>query len=255
MPVLFNIGPFNVYSFGFFLALSFVLSTFIIHKYAKDEFKEDEYMDSYFYMSIVMIVCARIFYIILNFNKFGSNFIRYFLVRETPGLSLLGGLAGGFIFLLWFARKKKHDLFHLLDIFSIALSFSLVLVKIGEQLGGAGFGKETNWFLAVNIIGQTGRRHPVEFYEALVFLILAVVLCILYKSVYRKKAPNGILLGIFALTFSLQSYLLEFLKISTLYLYGLSLRQVFSLLVFAGSAIFFYRKFRHFNFFPKENNK
>lgn len=141
LPVLFTIGPFKVYTFGFFLALSFILSTFIVWRYAKEELKEEEYLDAFLYTSIATLLSSRLVYILFNFDQFGTNLLRYIVVRETPGLSLLGGLLGGFAFLFWYAKKLRFDFTCLLDLFSLAGSFALVFTKIGEQLAGSGLAK------------------------------------------------------------------------------------------------------------------
>src|SRR3972149_2076530 len=112
LPILFTIGPFKVYAFGFFLSLSFILSTFIIWKYAKEDLKESEYLDAFLYTSVIALITARIIYILFHFEEFGINILRYIVVRETPGLSLTGGLVGGFLFLWWYAKSQKFDFLH-----------------------------------------------------------------------------------------------------------------------------------------------
>lgn len=230
LPILFTIGPFNVYSFGFFLSLAFIISTFLVWKYASDDLKEEEYLDAYLYTNIVILVIARISFIITNFENFGGNILKYIVVRETPGLSLISGLAGGIVFLYFYARNKKYDFWHLGDIFAIALSFSLFLSKIGEQLGGAGFGKATDLFWGVRIAGITGKHHPTEFYEALLFLILALILTLVYRATIKKKI-NGFVLCLFSLYVSLVIFLIEFLKDYQVYLYRLSKRQIGALIL------------------------
>src|SRR3989338_8657805 len=107
-PVLYSVGNFNVYSFSFFMALSFIISTFIIFKLGRDDLMEEEYLDLYLYTSIIALVSGRMTYIALNFDSFRLNILKYILVRETPGISLLGGLIGAFIFFWWYS--KKHSL-------------------------------------------------------------------------------------------------------------------------------------------------
>lgn len=231
-PVLFTIGSFNVYAFGFFLFLALVLSTFILYQLSKLEFKEEEYFDAYLYTSIAAVIAARIGFIIMHINAFGINILRYILVRETPGLSILAGSVGGFLFLLWYARHRKLPLGHLLDIFSVVSSCALFLTKIAQQLAGGGFGKETNFFLGVNIVGRTGRYHPVEFYEASVYLALFIMLYILYKIVAREKWPVGLVSCVYGIGVALTVFLLEFFKIYTVYLYGLSFRQLIAIVGF-----------------------
>ncbi|MCL4338180.1 prolipoprotein diacylglyceryl transferase [Patescibacteria group bacterium] len=226
LPVLFTIGPFNVYAFGFFLAFSFLLSTFIIWREAKEEFKEEEYLDAFLLTGIAGLVSARILYIFMHPGDFGLNILRYIVVRETPGLSLVGGLVGGFLFLFWYCRQKKYNFGHISDLFSLAASFSLVFTKIGEQLGGAGFGKATNFILGVRIIGQSGRHHPVELYEALLILVLSIVLYYIYNRINRKKWPEGIVFLFFTIFIPVIIFLLEFLKDHPLYLYIFSAKQL-----------------------------
>lgn len=228
-PVLFTIGNFNVYSFGIFLSLSFLLSTFLVWKFAREEIKEEIYLDAYLYTCIFTLISARMVYIIRNFDQFGTLILKYILVRETPGLSLLGGLFGGFFFLWWYCAKNKLKFIHLLDLFSVALSFSLVLIKIGQQFGGAAFGKETNFFLKIRIIGLPNYHHPVELYEAFLFLLLFLVLYLFYYKRHKVKLPDGFIFCLFALFLGFIIFALEFLKVYQVYLYGLSFRQFLAL--------------------------
>lgn len=227
-PILFTIGPFNVYAFGFFLSLAFLFSTFIVWKYAHEDLKEEEYLDAYLYTSLVALISGRAVYIILHFDEFGLNILKYIVVRETPGLSLEAGLLGSILFLFWYSKKKKEDFWKILDLFSLAGSFALVLAKIGEQLGGASFGRETNFFLGVQVAGSSGRQHPVEFYEAALLILVTYILYQVYKKVIRDKWPQGLVACIFGFSASLIIFLLEFLKARPVYLYGLSLKQIVS---------------------------
>lgn len=228
-PVLFTIGAFNVYAFGFFLFLAFLISTFILYQLAKDELKEEEYFDAFLYTSIVGVICARFGFIIMHFNTFGFNILRFILVRETPGLSILTGIVGSVAFLYWYTRAHKLPFLHLLDIFSVCSAFALSLAKVGQQLGGAGFGAETKFILSVKIAGKSGLYHPVELYEAALFFLLFILLHFVYKKGLKEKWPTGFVSCLYAFFVILLIFLLEFLKAHTVYLYGLSFRQLLAL--------------------------
>lgn len=230
-PVLFSIGPYKVYTFGFLLCLSFVISTFVVWRYAKEELKEEEYLDTFLYTGIVSLICARLVYIIFNFDQFGLNLLRYIVVRETPGLSLLGGLTGGVFFLWYYSKIKKLQFFQLLDLFSLATVIFLIFAKIGQELSGAGFGKQTTSILAVRIIGLTGKRHPAELYEAVFYFLLSLVLFFVYKKILRERWPTGLVFYLFSALSLFIVFLVEFLKDYGVYLYGLSLRQVAALIM------------------------
>lgn len=231
-PILFTIGSFNVYAFGFFLSLAFLFSTFIVWKNAKEVLLEEEYLDAFLYTNIAALVSARLIYIVLNANDFGLNILKYIVVREAPGLSLMGGLYGGIVFLFWYAKKKGESFWKLADLFSLSGCFALFLAKIGEQLGGGGFGRETAFFLGVKLAGLPGRRHPVELYEALLFLILTIILYLVYRKVKRNVWPAGLVSCLFGASLAIIIFTLEFLKESRLYLYGLSIRQMAAIMMF-----------------------
>jgi phosphatidylglycerol:prolipoprotein diacylglycerol transferase len=252
-PVLFTIGPYNVYTFGIFLVISFIFTTFIIWKLSKEKFKEEIYLDGYLLTCLVSVVSARFIYILLHIDQFDLNILRYVLVRETPGLSLLGGLFGGFVFFFWYCYRKHLNFLEMLDIYSIATCLGLIFVKIGEQLGGAGFGRETTFLLGVKVIGLTGRRHPTELYEAFWYLILFIILSICFRLYSRKILPVGFVSFIFGIGIVLAVFLLEFLKVYPVYLYGLSLRQMASLILFIAIMVPFGLKLRSFMISKKGN--
>ncbi len=236
-PNLFTIGSFNVYAFGFFLALAFLFSTFIVWKNAKEVLMEEEYLDTFLFTCVFALISARITYILLNFSDFGLNILKYIVVIEAPGLSLLGGILGGFIALFWYAKRKKLEFWQLLDLFSLSGSFALIIAKIGEQLAGAGFGRETNFFLGVKIAGLTGRHHPVELYEAILFSILTLILFLVFQKVKRKIWPAGMVSYIFGVNLAIIIFLLEFLKVYPVYLYGLSFRQIAAIVLLISTVI------------------
>ena len=243
-PILFSIGPYNAYTFGFFLGLAFLFSTFIIYLYAKEEFKEESYLDTYLYTGIIALFFSRLTYILTHPNEFGLNFLKYVVVRDTPGISLIGGGLGALAFLFLYCRKKKLDFIGLADIFSIAISSALFLAKIGEQLGGAAYGKNTLSAIGVRIIGLSGRYHPVELYESTLFLLLTIILIWLKSHITRKKWGKGLLFYIFIECSALIYFIVEFFKVSRVYLYGLSIRQLFAILIILSMVFPIIRKVR-----------
>jgi phosphatidylglycerol---prolipoprotein diacylglyceryl transferase len=228
-PVLMTIGTYNVYAYGFFLACSFILSTFIVWRWGREDLKEEEYLDAFFIVSFISLLTARITYMVFHFDEFGFNILRYIVVRETPGLSLIGGSIAGVVALIVISRRMKLSFLRLTDIYAMALGIALTLAKIGQFLSGAGMGRETTSSIGIRIIGKPSRYHPVELYEAGVILLLTVCIFILMKIFGRKKGVQGIVALVFGLGISLTVFILEFFKEHLVYLSNLSLRQVVSL--------------------------
>jgi len=228
-PILFTIGPFNVFAFGFFLALSFLFSTYIIWKYGKDELSEDLFLDGFLYTAVGMLFSARAVYIATHFNQFGTNILKYLVMREYPGLSLFGGLAGGVLVLWFFLRGRKVSFLHITDIFALAFTFSLAFAKLGEFLGGAGFGVKTTLPWGVRIIGLPGKYHPVELYEMLSFLGIFIFLSFVYRKIRKDKSKEGFTSLLFLLFLSLETLFFELFKEKSLFWSSLSFKQIFTL--------------------------
>ncbi|MBI4066948.1 prolipoprotein diacylglyceryl transferase [Candidatus Gottesmanbacteria bacterium] len=235
-PILADIGPFHVFSYGLFLSLSFLISSFVIWKYGREELIEEELMDTYVYTSLVALLFSRVFYILFHFNEFGGNILKYIIVRENPGLSIIGGLLGGVAFLFYYTKRRKINTYKVADIFALTASLGLSLVSVGEFLGGATFGRETNLPWGVQVAGVLGKRHPTELYGFILFLILFMVLRFLYKKRFYKK--EGYLSLVFLVGYSLIVFLLEIFKVGSVYLYDrISLNQVFAIGILIISSI------------------
>lgn len=224
-PILFTVGPFHVFAFGFFLSLAFLFSTFIVWKYGKEELKEEELLDAFIYTSLASLLSARVFYIIFHFTEFGYNILKYVVFREAPGLSFVGGVIGGSFFLYYWAKKKKMNFAKTADIFSLAACLALSLGSLGEFLGGSTNGVETHNFWGVRIAGLSGVRHPVELYQSFILFVLFILLSFIYNKHLQKKT-DGLLALLFIFISSVIISVLEFLKTGPLYLYNrLSLNQ------------------------------
>jgi len=231
-PILFMIGPFHVFAFGFFLMMAFLLSSFLVYKYGREELQEEALMDTFVYTVLFSLFGGRIFYILFHFEEFGANILKYLIVRDSPGLSLFGALGGGAVFLYFYTRRKKISFFKTTDIFSVVASFGLSLVSLGMLLGGASYGLKTSLPWGVRVAGLAGKRHPAEAYFAVIFFILFLLLHRLYRGRLRKSTP-GTLSILFLGSFSFSIFLLEFTRERSLYLYNLlSLNQLFSLIIF-----------------------
>lgn len=228
-PVLFTIGSYNVYTFGVFLALAFIISTIIVWWFGREDLKEEQYLDAYVASSLIGLIGARVTYIFTHNTEFGLNILRFILVRETPGLSLIGGFITGCLFLYFYCRNYKLSISRLSDIFAVALSLALIFVKVGQLLGGAAMGRITESILAVRVVGLVGRRHPVEFYEALLYLVQFIILVIILRKSIRRKWPQFTVALLFVIFTAVNVFVLEFFKEYIIYLYGLSLKQLLTI--------------------------
>lgn len=231
-PILFSIGPISVSSFGFFAALAFLLATFLVWKFAAEEIlfskaliKEEYLFDGVFIFTLTSFFGGRAIFVLSHFDKFGFNFLSWFLVRRASGISFLGGFLVGALALFFFCLKKKISFYGLADLFSLAGTTSLSLGFIGAFLDGLFVGAKTSLPWGVLSVGFEGRRHPVSLLASIFFLILFFIL----KKVRifaLKERKEGIVTFSFLTLSSFFLFLLEFLKEDRIYFRWLKFDQI-----------------------------
>ena len=108
-PILFTIGPFIIYSYGFFLALAYLAASFIFWREGKKRgFKEEKLIDFSVLALLAAIVGGRAFYVLLNWGFFSHNLGKVFAIWEG-GFSYYGGLVCIFFVGAYLVRRWRWD--------------------------------------------------------------------------------------------------------------------------------------------------
>jgi hypothetical protein len=114
------------------LLFCFFIFLFVLYYLAKDDFviiRRDISLDRIFNVAfltgIVSLFFARLFFVLLNPSKELFNPLVFLAFPYVPGLSILGGIAGGAIFTYLYARYRKMPAGKILDLFT--MSFISVL--------------------------------------------------------------------------------------------------------------------------------
>ena len=135
----------NVVNLMHFLVLVILLCFFIflfsIYLLTRDDFvliRKDITVESAFNIAFITLVfsvlSSRILYIILNPSSDFLNPLVFLLFPYFPGLSLLGGVVGAVLFLLFLCKHKKFPTGRLIDFFSISFLSALPIGTIGYFL-------------------------------------------------------------------------------------------------------------------------
>jgi len=155
---------------------------------------------------------SRLVYVVINFDKFGFNLLKFILVNGYPGLSLLGYVGGGLLSLLIYFSAKKIKFMEVADYFIGPLFLTLAIGKLGSFLAGIEVGTKTKFILAVRYVGYDGLRHLTPFYEGLLFLGCFFLAKKLLLDLRRGKLDKGFLIIFFFWSFSLVSFGFDLLK-------------------------------------------
>ena len=240
-PVLAKLGPLEIRYYGLMYVLGFLFIYLMLRYLSREkrlELSKDEITDLMSYLIIGVIVFARLFYVLFyNFSYYLSEPFKIIAVWEG-GLSFHGGLIGAVIVGLWYCREKKLEFYDLADFFVIPLGIALFLGRIGNFINGELYGRITTLPWGVKFNGVEGYRHPSQLYEAGKNLILFFT----QWTLHERQLPKGFRFWLFVVMYSSMRFVIEFFRepdIQIGFVYGLTLGQWISLVMFVIGLIFF----------------
>jgi prolipoprotein diacylglyceryltransferase len=260
-PTLLTLGPIVIRSLNVLLAIALVVGMFTFWRKGKEEhYDEMDLFDGLFLGQLLGIVCARITFIILHFDRFGLDPIAWVDIFSNPGFTLVAFFIVSGFYLYRFALKKKWDAFEILDFWVLAVAVSQVFVWLGYFLEGIFFGTPTQLPWGMIFPGVFEKHHPIQVYQLLFYLLLAWYLGWVeyrYRTFewYRKgknTAQTGFLLSIFLITNGLVHLLFSFITVPSLVVYGVPVDVVLAGLIFVGVlAMLYIRSGRQFFSFKR----
>ena len=211
----------------FVLIICFFIFLFSLYFLANDDMviiRKDMPMEKIFNTAFLTVLVAllfsRVFYVIFNPQNIFLNPLGFLLFPYFPGLSLLGGLLGGMLFLSLYSNNQRLPLGKTFDFF--ALSF-LSTLPVG--------------FLGVFIL--SGKSYFLKFIFAFITYSITyfVFAKILLPLSFSGKIKNGSLSIIFVVCFSVISFFL--LMLSGFKNFNIfSLENLTLLILFISSSVF-----------------
>ena len=110
-----NIGNFSIAYYGIVIASAMMIGLLIAQKRAKETGQDpDRYVDLFIYMMIFGIVGARIYYVAFTFDSYKDRLLDVFNLRQG-GLAIYGGIIGGLLTILVFAKIRHMHVGTMLD--------------------------------------------------------------------------------------------------------------------------------------------
>ena len=223
-----NMGFDTVNIIGYFL---------VINRCKKKNINTTQISDMCFYLIIVCILGARIYYCLFNLNYYSKNILDIFKIWEG-GLAIHGGVIAGIIFIYFYTKKKKLSLLDILDIFAPALVLGQAIGRWGNFFNGEAFGPETTLttlkslnipqFIIDGMYIDHLYHHPTFFYESLGCLIIFIIIIILRNL---KTIKPGQIAAIYFILYGIIRFFIESLRQDSLMLFNLKVAQLVSIIM------------------------
>jgi phosphatidylglycerol:prolipoprotein diacylglycerol transferase len=212
-PILFQIGGFTAYSYGFCVAVAAALAFFVsVRRAPARGLSPGTAADLLFLVFIAGIIGARLFYVVQHFDDFRGNWLSVFSLTQG-GLVWYGGFILASLAGILHARRRYLSVRTWADFFMPVLALAHGIGRVGCYLNGCCFGKD---------------GHPAQLYEAAGLWALAAFLFWLAP----RNRVRGRLVAWYLVLYGALRFGVEFLRGDQTPLNGLTLPQWISLVFF-----------------------
>jgi len=200
-PILAQIGPIPIHTYGFLIATGFILAVQVMQRLAiRSGIDPEKMQDLIFGGLLIGFLGARTVFIITRFSYFMENPIDIFKVWEG-GLVFYGGPIATTPFIYWFAKKHGFAFWKTLDIIGPGITLAHAFGRLGCLAAGCCYGRPTggSWGVVLNseLVDPSMRGihlHPTQLYESSALFVLFGVLFLLFK---RKRFDGQVALTYF----------------------------------------------------------
>jgi len=240
-----QIGPLPVHLYGLMVALAVLASWYAAFRIAgRFGISRKELDQSLLWLLIPGFIGARIYFVAFQWDYFAAH-PGQIAAFWSGGMAIYGGLLGGALGLLVFARRKGLSFWNFLDLTAVVVPLAQAIGRWGNYFNQEAFGVPTNlpWgiFIAPRFrpaeYADFQFFHPAFLYESLWNLLVFAVLLKLSKKGY----PAGRMAAYYILLYAPARFLIEGLRVDSLYLGSLRVSQLVSLIGIAAALGIIYR--------------
>ena len=238
-PTLLQIGSVKIVTFPVVLFFALIFGIFLFWREVRREyFDEIEIFDLSLVLILGMVLGGKIFEFSLSVVRFGLVFAFFRFWNEFGSFSFWGAIIGVAVAAWLFSRSRDWHFFAILDFGAIAASGALILVWLGNLLGGSAYGVMTNSAWGISSPYLLGRRQPTQVLGIAIFLLIFLIL----KRFTKRVHFEGFYISWFLILSSVSLFFLEFLRGDSVYLSTVRVNQIFSVGFFIFGVLTFYNR-------------
>jgi phosphatidylglycerol:prolipoprotein diacylglycerol transferase len=215
-PILFQIGRFTLYAYGFFIVLGFAIATFLAFlkiKGSNIKISFENVADLFFYTVLSALIGSRSLFVMINFDPYRQNPIQIFKIWEG-GLVFYGGLLLAVMVAIGYMKWHQLPIWRLADLISPLVALGLSFGRIGCFFAGCCYGKETSlpWAIVFKNPNSLARLnaplHPTQLYEAASSMAIFFFL----SWIEKRKTYDGQIFSLFLFLYSVARFFIEILR-------------------------------------------
>ena len=213
-PDIATIGPFTIGWHGILMLLGIVAGVSLTFYLAKrNGVAEETIFTAAVWAVVAGLIGARLTHVLDNLGTYLDDPVSILALHEG-GLGWYGGLIGGILAVLIYARIKKFPLARFADAAGVGVLLGLAIGRIGCTINGDAYGTPTSlpWGLVYTHPGAFATPfvagHPAPVYE---ILWIALVLAILWW-LRGRVGPDGSLFLISVAAYAVGRFLISWVR-------------------------------------------
>jgi phosphatidylglycerol:prolipoprotein diacylglycerol transferase len=237
-----QLGPIDLQTFGLCFALAFLAAGALLARRLRELGRPPDWAYEIIFAGLVGgVVGSRLDYLAQNWDKVSDDLLGS--IFSGSGLVWFGGVLGGAIGVLLWARLRGWWSIGLLDVAAMPLALGYAIGRVGCQLSGDGdygVASDLPWAMAYpdGTVSTTEEVHPTPVYET---VAMGLVTLLLWR--WRERFRPGALFALYLVLAGLERLLVEFVRRNDEVAAGLTLPQLVSLgMIAAGTAFLFGRR-------------
>ena len=191
-PVLIEIGSLSIRWYGVMIATACIVGIWVAGKEAERKGLDKKIIQDFSLYAIMgAIIGARSYYVVFgDWSRFIENPLTFFAIWQG-GLAIHGGILGGLLVGVFYARKHHISFLKLADTFAPSLILGQAIGRIGCFFNGDAHGYPTSmpWGMVYPPESPAGQMfpgqpiHPTQLYEMILNLIIFGILWKVRKHV------------------------------------------------------------------------
>tara|TARA_B100000315_G_scaffold259623_1_gene316382 strand:- start:109 stop:867 length:759 start_codon:yes stop_codon:yes gene_type:complete len=218
-PILFEIGPLKIYSYGFMLVIAFYTCFYLLNHDMKRLGYDNKFApDIVFWAAVGGILGSKLYYLLENLDQVIQD--PFGMIFSGSGLVFLGGLMGGTFGVTMVLRKNNLPWLVFADIVAPLLILGYGIGRIGCFLVGDDYGISSDlpWAMTFpNGLPPTLTAvHPTQMYET----ILALGIFSFLWSRRKNVQVTGNLFFTYLILAGVERFMIEFIRINEKYFFG-----------------------------------
>ena len=254
--VFLKIGSINIYWYSLLIIISIIIGYYFSRREADKNNLTSKYIeDMLFYLIIVAIIGARLYYVIFNFSLFKDDLLSIFKVWEG-GLAIYGAVIASFIFIIYYSKKHNKSILLTTDTLVPYLILGQAIGRWGNFFNSEAHGSITTLsylrklhipnFVIEGMYINGNYYIPTFLYESLWCLLGFIILLIIRKK-NKYKLP-GILLSAYFIWYGMGRLYIEGLRTDSLYIGIFRVSQIVSIiLIIIGISLLIYLLYKNKN--------